>query len=250
MATNPTLKKLVEDIAAAKAAATEDLSGWDHRTAAGAHLRKSMAQDELRTLTSAYRTAIQNFFVRVFVSGPRAEAFAASAAKEGAIVVDGNDLYKLLAKGVFESQDPADRKFGPFQFQRLVMEMSYYGAAQNYRSFMSPNLETNDLDTQTPTFDDLVAKVRRAVRGPNKDELNRLHLEKQIVTQALDRGVASNVIPVIITGLTAEETQEMYLSLFGGTPAFDVVADEQTADADLLKTINKKIQSVVKASKQ
>jgi hypothetical protein len=251
MATNQVLKQLVDELKVAQVTASEDLSGWDPRTVAGAQLRKNMAQDDVRRLTSAYKTAVQGALFRVFLGGSRDKTFGEFVAKDAVvIVVDGSELYSNLARGVADTQDPQDRKFGPTQLSRLTMELTYHGMSENYRSLMAPVIAEGDLDTPSPTYEDLVAKVRRAIRATNGDDLNRLYLEKLILKQAVDRGMANTIIPVIITGLSVEEIQELYKGLFAGSPAIDFTIVDESTDAEALKALYKKIQSVVKTTKQ
>lgn len=246
---NDKLKQIVTDLKVAQQSASIDPFTWaDPRTRPAAHLRKMQAEDEVKSLTSAYKTLVVNHFFRVFVSGDRAQEFGEYAAKEGAVVVDGTHLYTHLAKALWESQDPNQRKFGPHQQFRLVTELGYYGQSQQYMSMMTPKFDPADMDAPTPTMNDLVQKIRRSIRNANGDDLNRLHLEKSIVSQALDVGAATTVIPVVITGLTTEETQEMFKSLFGGSPAMDLIAGPESTNESLLKAINSKIRSVFKAN--
>lgn len=249
--TNDRLRQIVSDLKIARQEAAIDPLTWsDPRTRPSAHLRKMQAEDEVKSLTAAYKTLVVNHLFRVFVGGDRVREFSEFAVKEGAVVVDGAHLYTHLAKALWESQDPNDRKFGPHQQFRLITELSYYGQAQQYFSMMAPQFDPADMDAPTPTLNDLVSMVRRSVRNANRDDLNRMHLEKTIVSQALEAGACTNIIPVIITGLTSEEVHEMFKTLFGGSPAMDLTASPESTNESLLKAINSKIKSVFKATKQ
>lgn len=245
MAINDALKKTLDDLKKAQKAAALDVLAWpDPRTRPSAQLRKTQGQEASERLTREYGQALPRHAFRVFIVGERAQEFAAFAAENGAVCVDGAELYTLLAKGVEQSQDPKGPKFGPHQQLRLTAELMFYGKSQGYLSVMAPSPRVRDLDAPTPTFGDLLDKVRAAVRSTNADDLNRLYLEKKILATAISKNANTDIIPVIITGLTTEEIQSLFKTLFPGSPAMELTAGKDSTNEDLLKAINSKIRSV------
>lgn len=251
MAANDKLKQILDDLTKAKKNASLDVLAWpDPRTRPSAQLRKTKGMEDVVKLTQEYSRLVSKHFLRVFVGGERAKDFATFAASGGAVVADGVEFYDSLAKGVAQSQDPKSPRFGPHQQLRLTAELSFYGRANGYVSVMAPRPIQGNLDTPTPTHDVLVAQVRSAIRATNGDDLNRLHLERKILANAIEVAANTNIIPVIITGLTTEEVQGLSKTLFGGSPAMDLTAGPDSTNDGLLKAINAKIRSVKATNKQ
>jgi hypothetical protein len=245
MAVNDKLKQVLDDLKKAEKKASLDVLAWpDARTRPSAQLRKSQGEEGVVRLTKEYGQLFPRHVFRVFMVGPKAQEFATFAAGAGAVTTDGSELYTLLAKGVAQSQDPKRPSFGPHQIVRLTAELMFYGKAQGYVSLMAPSPKQTDIDTPTPTEAALTEKVRAAIRSTNADELNRLHIEKDVLAKAIKSGANTDIIPVVITGLTTEEIQSLFKTLFPGSPAMELTADEKSTPEDLLKLINAKIRSV------
>src|SRR4051812_48175116 len=114
------LQNILDDLEGFTKIAKAPIDGWDNSTRAGAVIRQREAEDQVKSLTEAYRTLISNSVIKVFVTGPRAEEFAARAAKEGAVVVDGHALYKDFAQQVKPSLDHKSPQFTSAQLILLT----------------------------------------------------------------------------------------------------------------------------------
>jgi hypothetical protein len=245
MAINDKLKQVLNDLKKAEKNAALDVLAWpDPRTRPSAQLRKTQGLEARDRLVKEYGQLFSRHAFRVFTIGPRAQEFAAFAANHGAVTVDGSELYTILAQGVAQSQDPKRPSFGPHQVVRLTAELMFYSKGQGYVSVMSPRPRAKDLDAPTPTAASLLEKVRAAIRSTNADDLNLLHMERNILAKAIRADAKTDIIPVIITGLTTEEIQTLFKTLFPGSAAMELTADEKSTDEDLLKLINAKIRSV------
>lgn len=234
---------MLVDIANYKRIAEADLSGWDSRTAAGAVLQKREAEDQLKQLTAAYKTLIANSVVKVFVTGEGAEAFASVAKDEGAVVVDGARLYKELAVGV-EPTLGSDRSFGNAQLPVLIRVLQQFMTRNNVRSVAQPKLPTLDQDVPAKTTADVVDMCRKAVRNTNGDDLLIVDLQEQVLAACIKAESADTIVPVILTGLTPEETQSCEKTLFGSQPSVSIEATSDDTAKDLIKDINEKIRAV------
>src|SRR4051812_26599432 len=94
------IKEMLNNLEEATRVATTDVSGWDKNTMNGALIRKREAEDQIAVLKSGYRATIENSFVKVFVTGDRAQDFAKTADAKGFVVLDGTALYSEIAKQV------------------------------------------------------------------------------------------------------------------------------------------------------
>lgn len=245
MAVNDKLKQVLNDLKKSEKNARLDVLAWpDSRTRPSAQLRKTQGLEAKDRLTKEYAQLFPKHVFRVFTVGSRAQEFAKFATDAGAVTIDGSELYTILAQGVAQSQDPKKPTFGPHQSLRLTAELMFYAKGQGYISVMSPQPRTSDMDAPTPTPESLLDKVRAAIRSTNADDLNRLHMEKDILAKAIGSGANTDVIPVIITGLTTEEIQSLFKTLFPGSAAMELTADEKSSNEDLLKLVNTKIRSV------
>lgn len=243
------LDDLLVNLEEATRFATTDLSGWDPRTAAGAMIRKREAEDQVTSLTSAYETLITNSFVKVFVSGPRAADFAASQDKKGFVTVDGTELYVEFAKVVEPSMDPKTRQFGTNELILLTQVMLRYMQQNHIMVLDQPKLDGNELDVIRPDFQSVVDIVRKSLRNGNGDTLLLVDLHKKVLAAALSKKVSDLMVPVIVFGVTADETQSLKTKLFGSQPSITIEATESSTDEDLAEEVESKIQSVLNPKK-
>lgn len=247
---NQHLTEILNQLSEHLAIVNQDISGWDPRTLSGKVLQKRQAEDEVASLTKAYKNLVGNHVMKVFLKGPRAAAFAEFAAKNGQIVADGSELYTILAKEVDATMDRNLRVFGAHQTIQLVRTMASYGQDAGYRSLPMPKYEANDLDHKCPEFVDTVAKVRQGVRASSGDDLNKLHLEKSVIDTCLKTKAAGNVIPVILTNLSDAEVEGLTKTLFPGSTVLTVDATEESNDKDLVDLINNKMKAVFEELKK
>lgn len=225
------------------------IDGWDKSTAAGAMIRKRDAEDQVAMLSNAYKTIISNSVIKVFVTGERAEEFAARAAKEGAVVADGHAMYKSFAKVVMPSIDPKSPQFTSAQIILLTQVMQRYMQEKKIHVLQMPKLSANDMDVPCINEEVLTATIQKAISNTNGDDLLAHDLTETILNKALDQKVASTAMPVIVTGLTESETQSLSSKLFSTQPNISIEANANSTDEDLIKDLNSKILAVFNAKK-
>jgi len=239
------LQAILNDIEAFTKVLNSPLDGWDASTRAGAVIRQREAEDQVKSLTEAYRTLISNSVIKVFLTGPRAESFAVRAGKEGAVVVDGHSLYKEFAAQVRPSLDEKNPQFMSAQLILLTQVMQRYMQGHGIHTLQMPKLDSMDMDLTLRSDAEVENIVQKAVRNSNGDDLLAFDLTNRILTKALEVKAATTAMPCILTGLTADEQQSLSVKLFGrSTPTISLEATEQSTDEDLIQELNEKILKV------
>ena len=177
------MKDLVTKLLQAKAAAGLSLDGWDPRTATSAAIAKREAGDRLPRLRDEYRQEVQARLVKVFVYGApeRVKAMADYLDDQGAVVVDGQHLYNLLAAPVESTIDPRARRLDSHQTLRLRQE--YLDVSRLLELADVPELKTaqQDYDALVKTPEETLAACKKIVRRTTGDALNQVYLEKKII---------------------------------------------------------------------
>lgn len=243
------LKTMLDDLNEARRWANEDLSGWDKATANGAMIRKREAEEQVVSLTAGYRAAIENCIVKVFVTGERAAAFAEAMDRKNAITVDGSTIYREFAKAVEPSMDHKQRQFTTTQLLLLMQVMQPWMAKRKVYALNRPTLEAADMDVVHKDSESVVETVRKSFRNANNDDVLLYDLTERVMEKVVEKQAATLVVPVLITGVTDEETQSLQKKLFGSQPNVSVEATNSNTDEDLIKEINEKIQAVLNPKK-
>ncbi|WNM70292.1 hypothetical protein [Myxococcus phage Mx1] len=239
------LKEIVKKLKEAQKCIDEDLSGWDPRTITGKRNQQQQARDEIDSLKKKYTDELPGHVFLVFVKGTQPASFLGLARQEGALVGDASEIYRTFAEGVRETQDKSQPSFSAFQSIRLVREMSSYAYDNMIRSMPLPSVSIGDLDTLTPSLEDVVAVVRRSIRATSADDLNAFHLKKVLTEQGIQDGNDKKTIPVIIVNASDEEIQGLKEGLFPGAQSLVVDSKKQSSE-ELVETIQKKILAVLK----
>lgn len=236
--------EMLNNLEEAKRVATQDLSGWDRQTMNGAQIRKREAEDMVEVLKAGYRTTIENTFVKVFVSGNRAEEFAQVAERKGYVVLDGTELYRHLAIAVEPSMDPRERTFTGTQVALLVQVIQRYMQQHKIYAINQPKIDANEMGIQRRDSESVVDVIRKAVRNTNGDDILAVDLSDRALDKALEKRVAKLAVPVIVTGLSADEAQSLTTRLFGGRPTVSLEATHNTTDEDLFQQLDEQIKKV------
>lgn len=240
------LQQLLNEINDAKNVIALDLSMWDPRTVTGMVTRKRQAEDDIKGLIAGYNALITNSVVKVFVTGDRAEEFANKASSEGAVSVDAAAMYKEYAKAVEPTMSREHRNFTTTQLIVMAQVLQLYMAKHNVFAVQQPKLDALDMDVPCPTFNDVVNMCRKAVRNTSGDDLIVRELGTAIFDACLKKNAATTVVPVVLFGLTAEETQSLEKKLFGSQPSITINATSETTDEQLIAEINEKILQLFK----
>ena len=232
----------------ARTAAT-NLENWDPRTLMGMKSRVRGAQDAAEALTVAYETALAQRAVLVVLQGSseRTDRVVAAVAAEDVLAVRADGLYRELAKGVDSSID-ARRTFGPGQAARLVEELTEYARSNGIRELPLPKMDINDFNAPTATFEDVVAVIRKAVRATAGDDLNAVVLKRKAITAAVQQGVVEPILPIVLHGVTMEESKTLPAKIFAGRPVIsinlDMYSDDKTLVEDVLRRITSEFKSL------
>ncbi len=242
---NSELQAVLTKLVQAKATAEMSLDGWDPRTKPGAAVAKREAADTYANLKDDYQNLVTSRIAKVFVFGnkERVEAMGSYLDEQGAIVVNGQALYSLLANPVEQVVDPRARRFDSQQFLRLRQE--YLDTAQLLNLESVPDLTTvqSDYDSLVLTPFDTLAVSKKIIRRAVGDSMNALFLQKKIFSELLNAEVVNNWIPVVITGCPENEVSTLSSSLFPSQPVLaykaDDVADFEVARNELSKKIVK-----------
>jgi hypothetical protein len=245
------LEELSKKLAQTEETANLDLSGWDHRTRMGVETAKKLAKESLEDLSNQYKTEATKFIVKVFLTGDaeKVNQFLAAGEKEGVIAVRGDGIYRSIAEGVERTIDHRTREFGSSQFSRLVEELTDLAKENGVTELPMPKLDGNLLNTSVPTVERTVELVRSAIRNTTKDDLNNFILQRTALNRIAASRVAAPVIPVVVTGLTKDETEGVSSGLFPSRPSIYVNINKLDAKKDLVSAVRSEITKSWRAIK-
>lgn len=216
------LETLCEEYRVVHEAATADLEGADPRTRPGREMAKREAKERLEGVRRTFQAALKRGLAAIFVDGePDVVAeFTRLAQEEGPVVAAAADaLYRTIAEDV-EAGMRSDRVFEPTQFARLQRQVGL--VANDLDIGALPSLRFMD-GAVLWTFEDVVAHARRLVRAAMGDQLNEQFLLKSVTGSALGIDYLQSVVPVVVTGATAEEREG--LAAFFNQRTVHVVAE-------------------------
>jgi hypothetical protein len=245
------LEELSKKVAQTEETAKLDLSGWDPRTRMGVETAKKLAQESLEDLTKQYKAEATKFVVKVFLTGAadKVNQFISAGEQEGVIAVRGDGMYRKVGEGVERTVDHRTREFGSGQVTRLVEELTEFAKDNGVKELPMPKLDANLLNTTVPTFESTVELCRSAIRATSKDDLNNLVLEREALNKIVAARLAAPVIPVVITGLSKEETEGVSAGLFRTQTNIHVNIDEIDTKKDLVGAVRAKITKSWRAIK-
>ena len=222
-----------------------DVAQSDPRTRPALAIRKREAEDNLLGLKSAYKTLVTGGFFKVFVSGKNADKFVEAVSKKpGVLVINGRELYETWAKVVEPTLEHRQRNWTATQSVILTQCMQRFMETNGIKSLNSPKLEGFQADPMMPKFDDVVDRVRMAIRNTNFDDLNVQDIENRLIDVALAAKVTSTQTPVIVTNLSKEELQSIPTRLLAGQPSVFIEANKKVYDLETAtETLSKAIET-------
>lgn len=230
-----------------------DLSDWPPQTKPGLEIMKRQAYYDLYDLNKKYQEEVVKGFAKIFLLGDpeKITKFAAFAATEGALVIDGRAVYLRLADPINKTIDQSRREFATAQVVRLFEELADLARELDIKSLPQPKLDANVTGTMVPDLNAVVDVVKAAVRNSCGDDLNCLYMQRYLGANALRQGVTSAVVPVIITGLDSDEMQSIGTQLFAGQPVITASVDALNVedDARMLAFVSSLSNKVLKAFK-
>lgn len=243
---------MVTKLLQTKAAASIALDGWDPRTAVGAAVAKRQAADALPGLREEYRQEVAGRVVKVFVYGDpqRVKDMSTYLEDQGAVVIDGQYLYNLLATPVESTVDRNARRFDSHQTLRLRQE--YLDVARLLELADVPELKTaqTDYDSLVQTPEATLAACKKIIRRTTGDALNQVYLDRKVVSDLLDSEVTANYIPVVITGCDEDEIGQLGMGLFPGQPSLLYKADDVVNFEAVRDELSKKVVKLLKKPEQ
>jgi hypothetical protein len=163
------------------------------------------------------------------------------------VVARADTLYrKALAKDVWEAMSQKAGAFTSNESAALLTSLRHLGVDLGLTSLSAVvRAGANHIQSEAG----LVEFIREIVRASeNKDDLNRLVIEKEAAEAALAIRYNSAVVPVIVLGSTEPERAAFKASksLFGGI-TFAIKADEEPTSITVgkeLAAISKKLKAI------
>lgn len=213
-------------------------SAWQNNIAE-AKIRKAALLSELQKELLANGVAI-------FLIGPagHVEEFKRIANEESSVLnIAADGLYQRLAQRI-EPALGAKRTFSANENMMLISALREVGIDLKLESLSQPQL----MDVAHPeNFDALVDLVRSLVRGSATDELNRVYIEDAVGKEGYAVRYKGTVVPVILTGATAEEIPTLSVSFKRSANTINI-DQEVTVDKtyvldqfqDIMKQLKKK----------
>lgn len=238
---NQKLSEIVKKYNEAKVWAKKDLSNWDPKTSKAAGTQQNMAREQLAVLTNEYCSAVRGRFVKVFLTG-EGETFdkvKEYCSQESAPVVDGNLVYNSLAKTI-QNTVYGSKTFSAQQFAALVHATEDL-ALKNELEIPPP--QWDGFERMVPTFNDLAQNIKKCIRRTNGDALNNLLMSRFVYSQALEKGMDYNLVPVIITNVTKEEVETFSNTMFQGQPNVVIEVKPEDKFDDVIENLNGKLQA-------
>lgn len=209
-----------------KTTASQELTGGDPRTYIGRATAKAQAEELLPEVLADYMQGLRKVTSAIIVVGDAdaAKQFATIAEQEGQTVnVNGAGLYEMIADKLFPTLDAAG--LGLTQSSLLDEIVDELG---QYVEVDPPNVQFSRTYF-VKTKADVVDAVRETLRAQLGDMFNLLYIEKQALGMAATRRYNQSVLPVVVTGLTKDEADNM-AKLFDGNTTVITVSGTVTTD--------------------
>lgn len=240
-----TLQELVEGIESAEKTASINADEPQYaRTRSGILSSIGAAKTRLDALKRDYANSIMTNGVAIFLYGPanKTDEFIQLVQKlNGAVVVDGAELYKRIAS-VVEPAIGRDRRFGTTQtaiMHRVIGEISKELNVWVSRAMKLPS------DVVLADANATLDFVRTSVRDQMGDDMNLTFLKNAIAREALKIRYKDPVAPVLLSNLTPEESVGIGM-VFGRGRANIELTENETIDEEFIKKTFKNIQKNLK----
>ncbi len=201
-----------------------------YKSNASRHLAVESRQLEIEKLKTVYKNNIVLRLAGMFVSGKYAKEFAILAEIEGGVIVAHADrLYWELSN---EAAFLGGRQgmFSPSQMNLVNIEVTKL--CQELGESAPPLVFPGEV--QIKCSEDLISVVRNMIRSVMGDRLNERVLRRRIESEAMDKGLSGNVIPVAIIGATKEESRELSTKFPRGF--IDVEVKRKPTQKNVIKT--------------
>jgi hypothetical protein len=195
------------------------------------------AKDKLKAVRAQYRSVLMRNAVAILLSGDQAKVaeFAALANEEGAIVVDATALYSRLAKGI-EPTLSDQRTWGIHQSHMLHKLLQEVMTELDLTELPMP---ARAQDIIVPTFNDVVAVVRKVIMEGVGGELNALYLESEVAKRAFEIRYIGVTAPVLLVNADANEATALAKSFGKGETSVTVNSDDEINKDYLSKVVKK-----------
>jgi hypothetical protein len=215
------IENVIKAYVEAEAIANGEPMVGDPRSLPGRLMAQRSARDSMESLRRVYEGELTPRVFSVFLQGPAAsqKAFGPLAVAAGDVIVtDGQALYRRLSERIMVSMGAA-RQFSADQLGLLILNLRDVCADLGISSLPAPRLET-----VTTIRDDehLLTVIRDIIRAQVDDDLQRLYLRQDIVSQALAQRRTDDTLVAIVTGLDDAEIEGLRKSFF--TPDLSMAA--------------------------
>ena len=229
------IESLVEEMEVTEKRATADLDSTDPRTRPGREWAKREAQEHLVKLKVKYWAHISKGLCAIFVHADRIRsdefvAVSTKAAPVEALYVAADKLYRQLAQEV-ESRMRTDRMFEPSQFALLMQATMILCADLGLAD--APALKFRD-GALLKTHEDVVDHVRKLIREACGDQLNAHFMRELVEKAAWQIRYSDDVVPVIVTGSSDHESEDLGRLLFNNRTVVANLGDEAVTGAKIL----------------
>ena len=232
------LKQIVEDIEDAKRVVAIDVRQVARAAQPSFAIRKREAEDTMASLKSGFKTLVLGGSTKVFISGRSVAKFLDAANQTpNVLVINASELYEAWARIIEPSLENKRRDWTSTQTVLLTQCMLRFMETNQIMALKTPKLEGMEIDPPMPTLNDVVNRVRLAIRNTNGDDVNVIDIENRLVEQALAKKVSVVPVPVIISGLSNEELQFMPTRLLSGNPSVFIKVNKTQYDTEVVTEV-------------
>lgn len=192
-----TLQSILGSIEQLKPVADMDPAIGPYETAVGRRGQKMLAIEQISNLKLEYKKILTATGVFILVTGPAREAFSSMAGSEAfeCFVVDPDDFYRGLISKINPSLFGRERTSYLFQqVQDALYDRAMQLGVDSYNSLQY----SNDYSAYVKTPEEFLPIVRQAFNRQVGSEMVGLHIIDTLVGQAIERGHAASVTPIVV----------------------------------------------------
>jgi hypothetical protein len=238
-------KDVLDDLVVTTANAAINLDEVPLRNKAGMGICKADAIVALGTLRSEYKALLAPRVASIWLSGTpeQQKKFAEVAAQEGeTLTVSTLGVYERMASDI-EPTIGAERQFGGTQLGHLLRSLENVAREAGASFLATPHL----LEVVTVSdFAALTLAIRGIIVSQVGEKLNVLHLENEVLNQALTARYSEKVVPVVVLTSPAGESSDLRQGMFGGKGIDFQIPENVEPDKEMVLAVFSTFQKAIK----
>lgn len=218
------LKTLVQTLRETQERANIDIESISWQTRPSVSMMKRDAEEQLVKLREEYSRRVRSNSLGMFIFGEpeRVAQFTKIAGEEaGVLVVNGAEAFESLADQI-EPSFGLSREFGATQLGILHNALNNKRKDLGIRAMQMPRLKDLAVSRDRAETTDM---VRRMIHDAVGDDFLRIAVDFKINQEAVSREFAESILPVAVTGITAEEITAL-ATLFTNSVSVEVGTSE------------------------